>query len=411
MSDLEFDDAIDALAQEQKSQNDAADNKVKVVQIPETPQELFLRNREKKKEEQLIEILRANPQWATEYNGQGMTPLCTAINHGCYALAEVMMELGADPQQVSGGMGWSPMPLAATNPKMVRLLLSKGVSPDQKSLTGVYGLTAASDEFESVKALVEAGATVDPADASISPVVMAAGSFDDRILPYLIQHGANATASAPGQWSALHQAAKHGRLVSAKLLIEKGAVLDQQNHEFFTPLHAAANGSHLDVAKALIDAGAKANMEDSYGKIPAERCKDPEMKAYLLKAAGTDRIPLPKKSKAKKDSTDVDGPPSADSKAPKVPKIAKAKPTKPAAKAVAGKASVAKTGAKASVASLAKKAAASLVDAVSAVDGLKKVAAKTKAAKGKTAAAAASKTAKVKATKAPVKAAMPVKRK
>lgn len=333
MSDSDFEQAIEAASAQ------AAPTAAAPKATPASAQDLFMQSFEKAKEEALIQALNANPSWAVEHDGSSLTPLCRALMHKRPALARAMMELGADPSAPSGGMGWTPMALAVDDPSMVRLLLSKGVSPDSKTLANVYPLTGACarDNWESVQALVEAGATIEPADATASPALMAAGSTDDRLLPYLISKGAEPfKPSSPGSWTALHQAAKHGRTASINLLISLKAAVNVADREGLTPLHWAAESKDIAAVKALLAAGAKANLEDSFGKIASERANDPTLKALLIEAAGDERVPLAKKPKAKaaKPVDGEDGPPAKTTKKPVAKKATakKAAAKKPAAK-------------------------------------------------------------------------------
>lgn len=347
-TDSHFEQAIEAEAAQSLSLAAPAPSPV------ETPFSLFLARFERDREPALLAVLEENPSWAIETPGDGMSPLCLALLHRRFELAEKMLELGADASAASAGMGWTPMTLACDNPAMIRLLASKGASANDKTAVGLYPLTGACsrDCFEAVEALIEAGAQIDPPDATASPALMAAGSLDDRILPLLIANGANPLSQEPGFWGALHQAAKHGRVASIELLAAlPGARLNAQDHDGQTPLHAAASNGKESACHALLKAGAKANFEDAQGRLPHERCSNPALKAFLAEAAGDERVSLPKKSKAKAAAAQEPGEKaSAPKKAPA--KKASAKKAKPAAKAPA------KTAAKKPAAKAPAKAAA-----------------------------------------------------
>lgn len=40
-----------------------------------------------------------------------------------------------------------------------------------------------------------------------------------------------------------------------KVLIKKGAYIEQRNAEYYTPLHIAASNGHSDIVQFLIDSG------------------------------------------------------------------------------------------------------------------------------------------------------------
>ncbi len=60
-----------------------------------------------------------------------------------------------------------------------------------------------------------------------------------------------------GNWSPLHSATSNNRINTVRLLLEKGAIVNQQcecNGD--TPLHSAAKNGYFEIAKILIGAGA-----------------------------------------------------------------------------------------------------------------------------------------------------------
>jgi hypothetical protein len=52
-------------------------------------------------------------------------------------------------------------------------------------------------------------------------------------------------------WSALHWAARNGHVETAKMLIDHGAILEQQDMRGNTPLEWAADREHWEVVHAL----------------------------------------------------------------------------------------------------------------------------------------------------------------
>ena len=53
--------------------------------------------------------------------------------------------------------------------------------------------------------------------------------------------------------TALHFAAYGGSIETVKLLIKKGALLNQPNQDMLTPIHEAAMKGHIEVVKYLIN--------------------------------------------------------------------------------------------------------------------------------------------------------------
>jgi uncharacterized protein len=93
-------------------------------------------------------------------------------------------------------------------------------------------------------------------------------------------------------WTPLHLAAFFGKTEAARLLLNKGAIVNARstNPMENMPLHAAAAGRHLEVSKLLIEHGAPVNARQHGGWSPlhaAAQNGDLEL-AKTLVAAGAD---------------------------------------------------------------------------------------------------------------------------
>ena len=93
-------------------------------------------------------------------------------------------------------------------------------------------------------------------------------------------------------WTPLHLAAFFGKTDAARLLLNKGAIVNARstNQMHNMPLHAAAAGRHTEVAKLLIDHGAPVDARQHGGWSPlhaAAQNGDLEL-AKILVAAGAD---------------------------------------------------------------------------------------------------------------------------
>lgn len=75
-----------------------------------------------------------------------------------------------------------------------------------------------------------------------------------------------------GGFTPLHAAAFSGSLPIAKLLLEKGAVLeDSANKSGVTPLIVAGEENHVELAEFLIAQGADVNHPEGHGYWPTTR--------------------------------------------------------------------------------------------------------------------------------------------
>jgi uncharacterized protein len=147
--------------------------------------------------------------------------------------------------------------------------------------------------FEAVRAgdLLRVGVLVeaDPSLAIFAASILGDTAKIDELL------GANrslvSNLSSDG-WTPLHLAAFFGKDDAARLLLNKGAIVDARstNPMQNTPLHAAAAGRHAAIAKLLIEHGASVNARQHGGWTPlhaAAQNGDVEL-ARALVAAGAD---------------------------------------------------------------------------------------------------------------------------
>jgi ankyrin repeat protein len=230
--------------------------------------------------------------------GDGITPLIMAIFNGHYDTAAALIELGANPS-LADGANRTPLYMAVDmhtlewlfsrpTPKpsgeldsvdIVRLLLSKGVSPDPRltkrpTAIGIGGsgfnasLTpgatplmkaATTSDVELVKILLDAGA--DPnltTDNHTTPLMMAAGlnwrdigslGSDEEsleVIRILLARGADVNAFNDDGQTALHGAAQRGSLPVIRFLLDQGAKLSVKNKRGRTPLDEAVGDEGLN---------------------------------------------------------------------------------------------------------------------------------------------------------------------
>ena len=96
---------------------------------------------------------------------------------------------------------------------------------------------------------------------------------------------------------AIAGAAMNGNLVALKLLIDRGADINNvgTNPTRFTALHHAAVGGHVDAAVMLLAAGARTDLKDFRGRTPADVAKGTgniEIRQLIIGAAAENRAPV-----------------------------------------------------------------------------------------------------------------------
>jgi ankyrin repeat protein len=221
----------------------------------------------------------------------GVTPLTLAIGAGNAALTRWLLDSGADAARPDRA-GEPPLAQAARmgSAAVIAALLERGATVDARDAD--YGQTAlmvaARDGHrEAARLLLDAGADVDAATTaeevprfvppSESPPglsrgvgIVRAGWPEDRGKRF----------PAGGSKTALLYAAREGHLDVVRLLVERGANLEQADGNGVTPLISAIiNASvfrvnrtdrtdHLAVAQFLIDSGANVDAMDWYGQTP-----------------------------------------------------------------------------------------------------------------------------------------------
>jgi len=154
-------------------------------------------------------------------------------------------------------------------------------------------------EGEIAKLLLSHGASINGTQGRESPLIAAASLGAERVATVLIEAGAELESTAVFGARALHWAAWTGASATVRLLIERGARIEEKCSEFgATPLFWAVHGygpqgaaekkDQVGAARALIEAGAQVATSNKQGEpalVAAQRCAKPDM-YELLRAAG-----------------------------------------------------------------------------------------------------------------------------
>jgi ankyrin repeat protein len=203
-------------------------------------------------------------------SADGSSPLLVAVQNGNYDAATFLLERGANPNQ-ENVKGWTPLYLAVAN----RNALTTAVPPPAKN--GVLDFIQAAlnhgadvNHRIKVKTEVHAGNTslwLDEAGAT--PLLRAALCGDLTVVRLLLDHGADPLLSTVDHTTPLMTAAGVGwaegftfeyspeqTLDLVKLLLDKGAKVNDANDHGITPLHGAAYKGANAVVQLLVDRGA-----------------------------------------------------------------------------------------------------------------------------------------------------------
>ena len=219
----------------------------------------------------------ANPNEVRPKSGNSYTPLIIASAMGNAKVAELLLDKGADPNAIDA-RGYTALHLAVRDSdyginlagkddivKIVKALLAHGANPNHQlklarnvgtnnevSLQGATALVLAAEvnNLEAIKALLEAGADPRiPTEQGTTALMMAAGGGTDEQRPRSPEERAMA-------------------IETAKLLVEHGVDVNAAGQYGWTALHGAAYQGLTDLIEFLVSKGANINEMDAFGQTP-----------------------------------------------------------------------------------------------------------------------------------------------
>ena len=207
----------------------------------------------------------------------GRTSLGLAFDNGRWENVNMLLDLGANPNdRVERGYTLLHGLITLGRPEIVESLLKMGASPDAVNDAGNTPLVAAlfDGHYDMVKILLKSGANPNiPDQDGNSPLNIVTSDngidFNDVL-----------------------------RLNCARLLIDKGAKLNDRDSEGCVPLSHAAGENNLRMVNLLLERGADATLADNDGDTPLHRAAaledaDEDDNSAIIKAllaAGADPL-------------------------------------------------------------------------------------------------------------------------
>lgn len=119
-----------------------------------------------------------------------------------------------------------------------------------------------------------------------TPLHQAAFGGAQRVVAFLIEHGADVNASTDYGWVPLHYAAAPATVAVAELLIRSGAAPGVANDDGCTPLHHAVDFDKKPMVELLLAHGVDVSARDREGRMPLDYTEPDSEIARLLRANG-----------------------------------------------------------------------------------------------------------------------------
>lgn len=191
------------------------------------------------------------------------TPLEFAVLLNRPQIANTLLDRGASPDQES--LLFST--LDNNSSEMMKLLLKF-----QANVDFVYNLNQRTPLFHAtqlknvnlMRQILDSGASVNA--TSLGSTALHRSCFNNFLdgVKLLLEYSADVNVPDDDGNTALHLSIKSAEIV--EFLVERGAVVDAENHEQRTPLHFACKDGDLRTIKFLIEQGAKSTAIDSRGR-------------------------------------------------------------------------------------------------------------------------------------------------
>jgi uncharacterized protein len=189
-------------------------------------------------------------------DGAGETALMMAIRAGSPPIVDALLQQGADVNQADASFGQTPLMVAAREglAPVVKQLLARGARVDAQTRAGptpkfrLPGSNAGSKGAGIVRGGWPARGERDPVNGAKTALLYAAREDHAEIAALLLDAGASIEKADANAATPLLTAVLNGSLATAHLLVERGADVRATDWYGQTPLFAAVDLRNLDVS-------------------------------------------------------------------------------------------------------------------------------------------------------------------
>lgn len=204
---------------------------------------------------------------------QGRTLLYWTSHSGDLDILDLLLRLGADPNQTSR-LGRTSLSKSAWNNKVdvIRKLLAypstKIDMEDDRGRTALHnavwgatggrtgfkqGISGLTDSPGCASALLEHGADIEHADnTGATPLFIAVTTLSPNSVRVLLDFGANVTAISHRGFMPLHEGCIRGHVETVKILIEHGVDINIESPAGYKPLHCAILSETTEILTYLL---------------------------------------------------------------------------------------------------------------------------------------------------------------